>query len=354
MEAPRWLVRLSLATTALAYAVICAGGNVKSKEAGLAVPDWPLSYGLPSPWVVIALAAVVAASIVWLLRAFRGRAGRAGSVALLCASGALLLIYLVQSPDRWIQIENLRAEHGHRLLAGALGICMLALALAVMRFETRRPIRWLALVAFLGVVAQAILGGVTVHLFLKVSVYHAVLAQVVFGMLVATTALMSRGEAAATVSSSSLSILAPVLTLAIYVQIVLGALVRHFDAAMAMPGFPLPLFPESLTGGAILQMSHRMGALVVLGLAIWGAVVALRRHRAEPRVLKPAVGIAALVLAQILLGGAIVWTWDEGRLDHMATLHVAVGTLIVAASLVLSLECRMRVRQKRDMEMSRF
>ncbi len=118
--------------------LIAAGGLVKSKEAGLSVPDWPTSYG-----------------------GF--------------------------NPPRWWQIDTVRAEHGHRLIAGTVGLLTLALALWTQRVEPRRWVRRLAWTAFAAVVAQALFGGLTVRLFLPpaVSISHAALAQAFLCLVVA-------------------------------------------------------------------------------------------------------------------------------------------------------------------------
>jgi heme A synthase len=197
--------------------------------------------------------------------------------------------------------------------------------------ETSLRHQVLALLAFHGYLAQAILGGLTVHFFLKASVYHAVLAQAVFGLLVALTFLLSRPEE----PGPRVPRPAVVLVAAIYVQIFLGALVRHHDAALAMPSFPLPLVPEAFSAQTTLHFIHRLGALGVLAAAARSLPLAFRRRD----MVGPAVLTAVLILAQILLGASIVWT---KRVDHVATGHVAVGSLLVAASLILALRARER------------
>lgn len=118
--------------------LISAGGLVKSLEAGLSVPDWPTSYG-----------------------------------------GI--------NPPRWWTIENVRAEHGHRLIAGTVALMTVALAVWLHRRDDRRGVRRLSLLAVVAVLLQALLGGITVLLFLPkpVSVSHAALAQLFLGMIVA-------------------------------------------------------------------------------------------------------------------------------------------------------------------------
>jgi cytochrome c oxidase assembly protein subunit 15 len=273
----------------------------------------------------------VAASSIWMVRAYRGGGSRAAPIALTVLSVAILAVYVVQSPDRWIQIENVRAEHGHRLLAGGLGVLLLGLLGSVLKLESDGVSRRLALAAFFGFLAQAALGGLTVILFLRASVYHALLAQIEFGLLVALTHRLAVRPASS--GWTPIAKTAAVATLAIYFQILLGALVRHYNAALAMPTFPLPLVPESFTTAATLHGAHRAGAVGVLGVIGWTVASAVRRSD----LLKPALTMAFLVLLQVTLGALIVWT---ERVDFVATAHVAVGSLLVATSLVLTLRSR--------------
>jgi cytochrome c oxidase assembly protein subunit 15 len=310
--------------------VICAGGNVKSKDAGLAVPDWPQSYGLPDTWVIAALAALVVASGTWIFFAYRRRASLFYGGLILAAGAAILFTYIMKSPPRWIQIENMRAEHGHRLLAGGLGVFLLALVICVLKYETNVVVRRLAVLAFAGFLAQAALGGLTVIIFLKASVYHAMLAQIEFGLLVAMTYVMVSPPASAPMSK-----LFAATTAAVYLQILLGALVRHYEAAMAIPGFPLPLAPETWTLAGVFQFVHRLGALAVAALVVASFVKARKQET-----LKPALAMLVMVVIQILLGASIVWTGAEREYNYIPTAHVAVGSLIVACSLVLTLQSR--------------
>lgn len=313
--------------------MICAGGNVKSKEAGLAVPDWPQTYGLPDPWVIAALAALVVASGTWIFFAYKRRVSLFYGGLILAAGAAILFTYVTKSPPNWILIENLRAEHGHRLLAGGLGVFLLALVIGVLKFESNVVIRRLAVAAFVGFLLQAALGGLTVIIFLKASVYHAMLAQIEFGLLVALTYLLVSPPATAPASRLFMA-----TTGAVYVQILLGALVRHYEAAMAIPGFPLPLLPEAWSAGEIFQLIHRIGAVAVAVLVV--AAFAQARKSDDRKLLKPAAAMLVMVVIQILLGASIVWTGAEREYNYIPTAHVAVGSLIVACSLVLALQSK--------------
>ena len=139
----RGLHRFAVVLAGLIVLLIAAGALVKSKEAGLSVPDWPLSYGS-------------------------------------------------LNPPKWWTIENVRAEHGHRLIAGTVALLTVILALWFRRREPRPWVRRIAYLAVAVVFAQALLGGITVLTFLPapVSVSHAGLAQL-FLCLVVTLAVVT-------------------------------------------------------------------------------------------------------------------------------------------------------------------
>ncbi len=287
--------RFAVLLAVLVVLLIAAGALVKSKEAGLAVPDWPLSYGS-------------------------------------------------LNPPRWWQVENVRAEHGHRLFAGAVALLTLGLAVWTQRRERRRPVRRLAWAAVAAVLLQALLGGITVLTFLPpaVSIAHAALAELYLCLIVALAVVSSAAWAAGgrtpAPGRQSLRLPSTVLLLAVFAQILLGAVVRHMGAGLAIPDFPLVfggIVPPSWSAAIVVHYAHRLGALATLGLTVWLAVRLTRQGRAERDLTRPALAIAGLVAAQILLGGAIVWT---GRAVLPNTLHVATGATLLGAAMVLALE----------------
>src|SRR6266487_2521064 len=126
----RGLHRYSLLVTCATFFLIIAGALVTSHDAGLAVPDWPLSFGKLFP--------KMDGNVFW--------------------------------------------EHGHRIVATTVGVLTIGLATYLYRTERRTWMRRLGLVALGGVVAQGLLGGLTVKLMLPlgVSAAHATLAQLFF------------------------------------------------------------------------------------------------------------------------------------------------------------------------------
>ena len=131
-------------TACATLVVITAGALVTSNDAGLSVPDWPTSFG-----------------------------------------------YLIKVPHF---VGGIRYEWSHRMVAGSLVSLTLAIALWTVVVERRRWLRWLAVGAFCTVVAQAVLGGLTVLLFqpTAISTVHATVAQTFFCIAVAIALFTGR------------------------------------------------------------------------------------------------------------------------------------------------------------------
>jgi len=291
--------RLAVLLAGYVVLLITAGGLVKSLEAGLSVPDWPLSYGM-------------------------------------------------LNPPRWWQIENVRAEHGHRLIAGTVLLLTLALVIWIVRREPRKWVRGAALAAFAAVLAQAALGGITVLFFLPtaISVSHAGLAQLFLGFLVLLAVVTSRrwvsGEGARNPAGpvGRIASLATATTVVIYLQILLGAVMRHTGAGLAIPDFPLAfggLIPPRLDFAIGIHFAHRVGALIAATLVFWLLGRVLRYASRERVVVIPTWLLAVMVLVQGTIGGLVVLT---GRAVLPNTLHVGNGALLLALSLVVTLWAR--------------
>jgi len=306
------LHRFATALACLVVLLIAAGALVKSKEAGLSVPDWPLSYG-----------------------SF--------------------------SPPHWWRIDTVRAEHGHRMFAGTIALLTVLLAILLQRGERRAWVRRLGWSAVGAVLAQAVLGGVTVLLFLPpaVSIAHAGLAELFLCLVTALAVVTARSfwaESEGTVSATlpredqgveALAKLAGLTTAMIYVQILLGAVMRHNGAGLAIPDFPLAfgrLVPDHFDFKIGIHYAHRLGALTVAILVLWTAARVLSRFRTERTLALPALGMVGLVAVQITLGALVVLT-RKAVLPN--TVHVATGASLLATSLVLSLYSRRLARAAR-------
>jgi cytochrome c oxidase assembly protein subunit 15 len=239
-------------------------------------------------------------------------------------------------------------EHGHRMVAAAVGLLTIVLAVWTCLSEPRAWVRALAVAASLAVIVQGLLGGLTVLLGLPtaVSVAHACLAQAFLGAVV-TLAVVTGGAwgedvwrarvGASDAAYSALPRLCTALATLVYAQLIVGAIVRHTGAGLAIPDFPLAygrLVPPLDVPAVRVHFLHRLGAVVVAFATGWTVAHIAWRHRHEPRLVRPALLTLALVVAQIGLGALTIWT-------HKAvvptTAHVAAGAAILATTVVLAL-----------------
>jgi cytochrome c oxidase assembly protein subunit 15 len=284
-----WRHRFSVFAAGATFVLIFAGGLVTSTGSSLSVPDWPLSYGQLFPPMV----------------------------------GGVLY------------------EHGHRMVAGTVALLTAVLALWTWREEPRRAVRLLAAFAFGTVLLQAALGGVTVLLRLPtaVSVAHAALAQAFFCLMVSLALLTSRGWLATPRGTADgiLDLLAGVTAVAVYGQLLLGAVVRHTGAGLAIPDFPLAfgrIVPEISSFTVGIHFAHRVGAVVVATLVLATVARTVRLHRDDSRRMRPALLLLILLVLQVALGASIIWT---GKAVMPATAHVAGSAALLATSVVLAL-----------------
>ena len=288
----------ALVVAASTAVLIFAGGLVTSTGSGLAVPDWPNSYG-------------------WFMFTF--------------------------------PLENMVGgifyEHGHRLIASAVGFLILVMAVVLWRVEPRAWVRKLGFIALAAVIAQGILGGITVLWYLPdpVSIAHASLAQIVFCLMtaiaVATAPAWRRSYAPAggVPDDRTLRRIAVATTALVYLQIVIGATMRHTDAGLAIPDFPWAfgrLVPPDWSPQIAVHFAHRVGALIVAAMVVATAGHVLYHHGRRRALARPAMILVALVGVQITLGALTVLS---GRQYIINSLHVVTGGLVLVTSLVLTL-----------------
>jgi cytochrome c oxidase assembly protein subunit 15 len=291
-----WLHRYAKIVSASTVLLIVAGGLVTSTGSGLSVPDWPTSYG-------------------WSMFTFPLKN----------------------------MVGGIFYEHGHRLIASLVGFLTVILAVWIWRAEPRRWVRHLGLAALAAVVLQGVLGGITVLFFLPavVSTAHAGLAQIFFCLTVSIALFTSPGwnarPAGGWVDDRQLRLVAATTTALIYVQILMGATMRHADAGLAIPDFPLVfggLVPPHWTPQIAIHYAHRVGALMVATAIAATSGHVLFHHRDRRELRRPATLLAPLVLMQIALGGLTVLTKKDVAIN---TAHVVTGALVLATSLVLTL-----------------
>jgi heme A synthase len=123
----------------------------------------------------------------------------------------------------------------------------------------------------------------------------------------------------------------------VFVQLILGALMRHTGAGLAIPDFPLALgrvIPPLLSQGVLIHFLHRLGALLVAIAVVWTVARVLNAFGHETQLRRPALGLLALLVLQLTLGALTIWTQ---RAVTPMTAHVAVGAAVLATSVMLAL-----------------
>jgi heme a synthase len=234
-------------------------------------------------------------------------------------------------------------EHGHRLVAMTVGLLQVVLTGLLWRRRTG-SLRHLGLLALLLVCVQGSLGALTVQyqLPLPVSTAHLMVAFLYFSLVLYLAwrtrphAARSAGPPVGRATQAWLGAAA----LAVYVQVALGALVRHSGGALASLDLPLhygSLWPDPANLPLRLHMAHRLVGVVV-GLFVTVAALYAARHLAgHPRLRALAVAVPVLVCSQIALGVATIWTV---RAVPVTVAHVGGAAGLWAALVVLFLGAR--------------
>jgi cytochrome c oxidase assembly protein subunit 15 len=293
---PVWLRRFTKLVALSTLFLIFAGAMVTSTSSGLAVPDWPTTYG-------------------WNMFTFPF--------------------------SKWV--GGIFYEHGHRLIASTVGFLCIIQAIWLQRREPKRFVRKLGWLSLLAVIVQGALGGITVLLFLpkSISVSHAALAEIFFCLNVSIAFFTSRWyERLSSMEKGAAPVkMAWTVTAIVFLQIFAGAVMRHLGAGLAIPDFPLSfgrIVPAFVSTEIVAAYVHRVGGFVVAAAVIALAVRLLRYEKTHPL-----RGLASLLLAvvaaQVLLGGYVIWS---GKQPHITSLHVMTGAATLALSVILTLSAR--------------
>jgi cytochrome c oxidase assembly protein subunit 15 len=261
-------------------------------------------------------------------------------------------------------------EHGHRMVATFVGFLTTILAILLWRGEERRWVRNMGIIALCAVITQGVLGGLTVLFLLPtpISVSHATLAQTFFA-IIATIALFTsewwksnQPQIKDDSQNPRLVTLALLTTGTIYIQLILGALMRHTHSGLAVPDFPLAygqflpsLSPEAISryndqltlneyrifaddpltaSQVLIHMIHRLWAVVVAIMVVWTAYRLTKLANASKRLSRFAYAFIALLCIQISLGA---FTVLSKKSVDITTAHVATGALLLVTSVLLSL-----------------
>ncbi len=303
-----WPHRLAWALAIGTFPLIWMGGLVTTYGAGMAVPDWPNTYGYN------------------------------------------LFLYPLES---WLGVWDVFLEHSHRLIGATVGLIAIALAVVLWLKDSRTWMRWMGIVALAGVCLQGTLGGLRViGDDLLLAEIHGCTAPVFFGLAAALVAWTSPAWRQAArrphPAASRTRWFAILLSAGLYAQIVLGAQLRHLPPYADVFWFKLWVWLHLIVAG-----------LVLIGM-IWLFAFSRRRLPDQPKLRRLAQLLLALFLVQVLLGVATwltnygwpawfttyIWPVDytvvaESRLQALSTTaHVAVGSLCLITALLLAIWSR--------------
>jgi cytochrome c oxidase assembly protein subunit 15 len=384
-----WLHRTALLTALCTFILIFIGGLVTSNHAGMSVPDWPNSYGYnmflfpPSKWVggilfehthrlmgtVVGFCATMLTLMAWApAKTATGRRWIIRIFAILTVINILGTGSMAIAPARF---------HLSPQASGTLNICsqgivtevgMLlcaAIAFACRNPEPRRWVRWVATACLIAICMQGLLGGLRVDLInLTLAIIHGCFAQASFCLIIFAGIVTGRWwKTAPNLSTRSgasgrrlirLAILAVVV---VYSQLIVGAIMRHLGAGLAIPDVPFAygkLIPptnsaqladanhyriwklnmDPVTLGQIwLHFAHRIGALVVSSALLCLIGVILTRHRHRRDLARPALLLLGLLITQVTLGILTVYLRKPA---DIASSHVAVGALVLATTFTIA------------------
>lgn len=274
----------AIAVAGATLLLIVAGALVTSNDAGLSVPDWPTSFGS-----------------------------------------------LYKIPH---MVGGVRFEHTHRMVAEFIGLLTIVIAIWTWRADRRRWMKYLAIGALATVVAQGILGGLTVLFFLPpaISTAHAAVAQTFFCIAVCIALFTGRQwvEEVPRIEfdprKPSLQSLTLLSIFVLYVQLILGAMFRHHG---------------------MNWLPHLLNAGVVSFVLAWTSIRVLSQYARIAAVRQPAVMMLSLLIAQLGLGFVafltrVAWGKDavqpELPMVVSTVAHVAGGALLLATAVVLAIQ----------------
>ena len=318
-KSTKWLNRFTWFVCVAALLLICSGGMVTSKNVGLAVPDWPTTFGYN------------------------------------------MFLFPVA---KWV--GGILFEHTHRLIASAVGFLTIVLAIWLWRSESRRWVRNLGLIALGGVILQGILGGLRVTMLKdEIGIFHACVAQAFLALLVVIALVTTNFWRSLEQTDINPEKFAPIrrlavaITLAIYVQLALGATMRHQHRDLSILDFPTAngaWIPDTSATALAkintwrdsrglsdvdafqiwLQMTHRFVALLIaIGVIAFCSRV-WRDARRVPPLKKLSMWWVAFLFVQLTLGAWTIWS---NKAADIATAHVAVGAVMLSFGVSISAIC---------------
>lgn len=300
----RWPHRLAVVLLCATLMLICVGGLVTTLGAGMAFADWPTSDG----------------------------------------ANMFLYPWLQAAGDKFV-------EHGHRLFGALVGLITIAVTVSLWKWDKRRWMGWLGIAALALVIFQGVLGGMRVRASdVQLAKIHGCVAPLFFALVVAIVVFTSRWwhqrAAVGNAAGGRLQRLAVFTAGLAYLQLVIGAQIRHV--------------PAQSTGDAlrIAIVFHLLVAFALLVHSILLFTGTSRKLSGDRSLTRPAKLLLLLILVQLVLGSgtwilkyawpaeffhqfqfAAAWTNTSGGVAQslVVTSHVALGSLILGSALFLAI-----------------
>ena len=280
-----WLHRTARITAGATFLLIVIGGVVTSTNSGMAVPDWPATFGYN------------------------------------------MFLYPLSK-----MVGGILYEHSHRLMGSLVGLLTVGLFIFLLAKDTRPWLKWLGFAVLVAVIVQGVLGGLRVtQINRNFAIVHACLAQAFFACLCGIAWFTSRGwwrngEEPLTDSAQKLRRLSLITTALIYVQLIFGAILRHT--------------------GSRLDAHLLFAFLVTLHIFLLARRLLTTAETPHGIGRSMPMALLGLLLVQLLLGTGAFFakltafgeTFATGLTVAVTTAHVAVGALMLAGSFVLTLK----------------
>ena len=284
-----WIYRIARLTAGATFLLIILGGIVTSTESGLAVPDWPTTFGYN------------------------------------------MFLYPISE-----MVGGILYEHSHRLMGSLVGLLTITLLIMLLTMDSRSWIKWLGFAALIAVSIQGVLGGLRVtELNLNFAIIHACLAQAFFALLCGICWFTSRewfekheqlSSNGHNASGKKLRRLSLITTILIYVQLIFGAILRHTGSrldAHLLFAFLVALHVFLLARRLFSSREESQKIRQTLPLLLLGSLA-----------VQLILGTGAFILRLTVVGETV----SALLTDIVTTSHVAVGAIMLVCSFLITLK----------------
>ena len=351
-----WLHRVAVLTAVMTFILICMGGLVTSTDSGLAVPDWPTTFGYNM--FLYPLSKTVSGflfSVDPTLQTDLDEGNLSENLRSALENNEISIsenavISTEEEGGRWrltdsenertytliksdarldVYVHGVLYEHTHRLIGSIVGVLTILLLVAIWAKDDRRWLILLGAIALLAVIVQGVMGGLRVtHLSTALAIVHACFAQVFFGLTASLVLFTSRGwlqiwQRIEDAGASRLRRLSGITLVLIYVQFIFGAILRHT--------------------GTRLDAHLLFAALVTIHVFLLSGRV-LSDYLGYLRLVRPVLVLSGLLAVQLVLGGSayVAEFTSVGEVVSssmsviITTAHVAIGALMLVMSVVVT------------------